>query len=59
MRTAERLSPIDLWIDELEKAFASGGDEVGGVSRRVFGTFLSWLQELKGDVFVAATSNDI
>jgi SpoVK/Ycf46/Vps4 family AAA+-type ATPase len=60
MQTAERMAPIVLWIDELEKAFASsGGDEDGGVSRRVFGTFLSWLQERKGDVFVAATSNDI
>jgi len=60
MRTAERLAPIVLWIDELEKAFArSGGDEDGGVSRRVFGSFLSWLQERTGDVFVTATSNDI
>lgn len=60
MQTAERMAPIVLWIDELEKAFASsGGDEDGGVSRRVFGTFLSWLQEREGDVFVAATSNDI
>lgn len=60
MRTAERLAPIVLWIDELEKAFASsGGEEDGGVSKRVFGTFLSWLQERKGDVFVTATSNDI
>lgn len=60
MQTAERMAPIVLWIDELEKAFASsGGEEDGGVSRRVFGTFLSWLQERKGDVFVAATSNDI
>lgn len=60
MRTAERMAPIVLWIDELEKAFAAGGgDEDGGVSRRVFGTFLSWLQERRGDVFVTATSNDI
>jgi hypothetical protein len=60
MQTAERMAPIVLWIDELEKAFAaSGGDEDGGVSRRVFGTFLSWLQDRKGDVFVTATSNDI
>ncbi len=59
MRTAERMAPIVLWIDELEKAFASGGDADGGVSKRVFGTFLSWLQERKGDVFVIATSNDI
>ena len=60
MATAERMAPIVLWIDELEKAFASnGGDADGGVSQRVFGTFLSWLQERKGDVFVTATSNDI
>lgn len=60
MQMAERLAPIVLWIDELEKAFAAaGGDEDGGVSRRVFGTFLSWLQERRGDVFVVATSNDV
>ncbi len=59
LRTAERMAPIVLWIDELEKAFASGGDADGGVSKRVFGTFLSWLQERRGDVFVIATSNDI
>jgi hypothetical protein len=61
MQTAERLAPIVLWIDELEKAFASGGggEDDGGVSRRVFGSFLSWLQERRGDVFVVATSNDV
>ena len=61
MQMAERLAPIVLWIDELEKAFGagSGSEEDGGVSRRVFGTFLSWLQDRKGDVFVVATSNDV
>jgi SpoVK/Ycf46/Vps4 family AAA+-type ATPase len=60
MQMAERLAPIVLWIDELEKAFASGsGDDDGGVSRRVFGAFLSWLQDRRGDVFVVATSNDV
>jgi SpoVK/Ycf46/Vps4 family AAA+-type ATPase len=60
MQTAERLAPIVLWIDELEKAFAAGsGEDDGGVSRRVFGTFLSWLQDRRGDVFVVATSNDV
>jgi SpoVK/Ycf46/Vps4 family AAA+-type ATPase len=62
MQTAERLAPIVLWIDELEKAFAggsAGGEDDGGVSRRVFGAFLSWLQERRGDVFVVATSNDV
>lgn len=59
LQTAEAIAPCVLWIDELEKAFASGGDADGGVSKRVFGTFLSWLQDRQGDVFVIATSNDI
>ncbi len=60
MLTAERLAPIVLWIDELEKAFASASaDADGGVSHRIFGTFLSWLQDRQGDVFVVATSNDV
>lgn len=60
LQTAERMAPVILWIDELEKAFAQGGDESdGGVSRRVFGSFLAWLQERRGDVFVVATSNDV
>jgi SpoVK/Ycf46/Vps4 family AAA+-type ATPase len=48
-----------LWIDEIEKAFSAGSDNDGGVSVRILGTFLSWLQERKGDVFVVATANDI
>ena len=59
MGSAERLAPLVLWIDELEKAFAAGGDEDGGTSQRVLGTFLSWLQERRGDVFVVATANDV
>jgi len=59
MKTAEMISPVVLWIDELEKAFATGQGEDGGVSRRVLGSFLSWMQERTGDVFVVATANDI
>jgi len=60
LQTAERMAPVVLWIDELEKAFASSGsEEDGGVSRRIFGSFLSWLQDRQGDVFVVATSNDV
>jgi SpoVK/Ycf46/Vps4 family AAA+-type ATPase len=59
MQTAERIAPVILWIDELEKAFASGGSEDGGVSQRVLGTFLSWMQDRKGDVFIVATANDV
>ncbi|MGH7891777.1 MAG: AAA family ATPase, partial [Thermodesulfobacteriota bacterium] len=54
METAEKMSPVVLWIDEIEKAFSAGGEtEDGGVSARIFGTFLSWLQERSGDVFIA------
>jgi hypothetical protein len=59
METAEKMAPVILWIDEIEKAFASGGSEDGGVSQRVLGTFLSWMQDRKGDVFVVATANDV
>jgi SpoVK/Ycf46/Vps4 family AAA+-type ATPase len=59
MRAAERMAPVVLWIDELEKAFASGGGEDGGVSKRILGSFLSWMQDRTGDVFVVATANDI
>ena len=60
MKTAEKLSPVILWIDEIEKAFSSvSGDQDAGVSTRIFGTFLSWLQDRNGDVFVVATANDV
>lgn len=57
---ADRLCPLCLWIDEIEKSFAaSGGDIDGGVSQRVLGTFLTWMQERKPNCFLAATANDI
>ena len=59
---AESLSPIILWIDEIEKAMVAGGgsgDADAGLSRRLFGAFLTWLQEKKQDVFVIATANDL
>jgi AAA+ superfamily predicted ATPase len=59
MRTAEAVAPCVLFIDEVEKAFASGGSEDGGLSMRVLGTFLSWLQDRTAPVFVVATANDI
>ena len=59
MQTAEKLAPCVLFIDELEKAFAAGGTEDGGLSHRVLGSFLSWLQDRSGDVFTVATANDI
>lgn len=58
---AESMAPIVLWIDELEKGFGSGvsGNADGGVSRRLFGTFLTWLQEKRQEIFVVATANDV
>ncbi len=59
MEIAEKMSPLVLWVDEIEKAFATGGESDGGVSMRVLGGFLSWMQEREGDVFVVATANDV
>ena len=58
---AEAISPCVLWIDEMEKAFAGIGGEGGGadVTTRLFGTFLTWLQEKDSLAFVVATANDI
>lgn len=56
----EKLCPLCLWIDEIEKGFAaSGGDIDGGVSQRILGTFLTWMQERKASCFLAATANNI
>ena len=60
LKTVERLAPVCLWIDEIEKILASSaGDSDGGVSKRVLGTMLTWMQERKDRSFIAATSNDI
>ncbi|MEP6560539.1 MAG: AAA family ATPase [Nakamurella sp.] len=61
LRTAEAIAPCVMWIDEIEKGFASGASGQGdsGTSARVFGTFLSWMQEKTAAVFVMATANNI
>jgi hypothetical protein len=61
LATAEGMAPVVLWIDEIEKGIApSGGQDAdGGLSRRLFGSFLTWLQEKRADVFVVATANDL
>ena len=58
---AEAISPCVLWIDELEKAFAGIGGSGGGaeVTIRLFGNFLTWMQEKESPTFVVATANDI
>lgn len=60
IRLAEAISPCVLWIDELEKAFAGIGSQNGHeVTIRLFGTFLTWMQEKTSPAFVLATANDI
>lgn len=60
LTTAENVAPCILWIDEIEKGLAGAGTSSdGGVSTRMVGQFLFWLQECKKQVFVVATANDV
>ena len=60
---AEQLAPVVFWIDEIEKIFAGSGPDSAsadaGTSSRVLGEFLSWMQDKKTPVFLAATSNNV
>ncbi len=58
---AEAMAPVVLWIDEIEKVFAQGGsgESDGGLSHRLFGSFLTWLQEKSASVFVVGAANDL
>ncbi|HEX7567705.1 MAG TPA: AAA family ATPase [Anaerolineaceae bacterium] len=58
LRLVETVAPCILWVDEIEKALAHGGLD-SGTSTRVFGSFLTWMQEKTAPVFVVATANDI
>lgn len=60
IKVAESMEPCVLWIDEIEKGLgSSGGERDGGTATRVFGTFLTWMQEKDKKVFIFATANDI
>ncbi len=63
LRLAETVSPCVLWVDELEKAFTGiGGGSTGAgseITSRLFGYFLTWMQENTKPVFVLATANDV
>lgn len=61
LRQAEAMAPVVLWIDEIEKAFASASaaSADGGLSKRMFGTLLSWMQDHRHPIFIIATANDI
>lgn len=63
LKLAEAISPCVLWIDEIEKAFSgvgNAGDSGGSqVTKRLFGQFLTWMQEKEDTIFIVATANDI
>ncbi|MFB8789103.1 MAG: AAA family ATPase [Potamolinea sp.] len=62
LKTAESISPAILFIDELDKSFAGtsgSSDSDGGTSSRIFGSFLTWMQEKTSPVFVMATANRV
>ena len=61
LEQADRMAPAVLWIDEIEKGFASASSmsNDGGLSRRMFGTLLTWMQERRSATFMVATANDI
>jgi ATP-dependent 26S proteasome regulatory subunit len=61
LRVTEAVSPCVLWVDEVEKAFSGVGENGGGneVTTRLFGNFLTWMQEKESTVYVVATANDI
>jgi hypothetical protein len=58
---AQAMAPIILWVDEIEKGFASAASRStdGGLSQRMFGTLLTWMQDHTEPVFIVATANDI
>jgi len=62
IKLAESIAPCILWVDEVEKGFSgvgSSGKSDSGTTARVFGTFLTWMQEKQAPVFIVATANDI
>ena len=60
LKTADAMAPCVLFIDEIEKALSGvGGNGDSGVSTRLFGTILTWLNDHASDVFVIATCNDV
>jgi len=59
IQMVESMSPCVLQLDEIEKGFGGAGDMDGGASRRVFGTFLKWLNDRRSPVYAVATANQV
>ncbi len=58
IKIAEAAAPCILWIDEIEKGFSGVGGEGSDVITRMFGYFLSWMQDKESAVYVIATANN-
>jgi ATP-dependent 26S proteasome regulatory subunit len=59
LKTVEAVAPVILWIEEIEKGVAGYSQGDGGITARIFSSFLTWMQEKTTNVFVAATANEI
>ena len=59
LRSAESLAPMVLWIDEIDKTFSGLDAGASDSLRRLFGSFITWLQEKQAPVFVVATANEV
>ena len=62
IKVAESIAPVVLWVDEIEKGFSGVGSSNvsdAGTAARVFGSFITWLQEKQAPVFVIATANSV
>jgi len=59
LRAVAAIAPVVLWVDEIEKGLGAGSQTVDARQVRVFGAFLTWLQERTAPVFVAATANEV
>lgn len=61
LKRVERMAPCVLWIDEIEKAFVSvrSTESDGGVSKRLLGALLTWMQERTARVFLVMTCNSV
>jgi ATPase family protein associated with various cellular activities (AAA) len=61
LKRVERMAPCVLWVDEIEKAFVSvrSNESDGGVSKRLLGALLTWMQERAAKVFLVATANSV
>lgn len=59
IKMLESIAPCVLQLDEIEKGFGGSGDMDGGSSRRVFGTFIKWLNDKQSPVYIVATANQV